>query len=340
MVQMEDIDIDLDLTEDRKHDEADEDMTEDLDMRPDRPLTGTQDQTETADAFMEDDRISVRDEEIQDVEVALPHSDQDIIVDDILDTVESMPQERAVEAPNPFQRQLRNAEYQEFPQDSVESQIEVLGNVRGTPQNPHYRAEHESEPVSLTLEDCLEVKAQANHYEANEEAIPGVENTGEESPSMVDREAQNVQDAPTFTLDTTSLVARSVSASPFREVNPQPSPHMHPVFVVYEETEMSLFPSPHEDQANTRTYLLQDEQLANEEIQRLLGACRVVLGESIGVEDELEIAIGDLGLCVNEVSECKASPLRFGSNGKTVDRQLPRLHPCSASWSLRSITSQ
>ena len=77
---------------------------------------------------------------------------------------------------------------------------------------------------------------------------------------------------------------------------------LHPVIVVYQESEILLFP-PHEhgeDQA--QTYFLKDESLATQTIESLLGACRLVLADSIDDDDELELKFTSLGLDICEVS--------------------------------------
>ena len=77
---------------------------------------------------------------------------------------------------------------------------------------------------------------------------------------------------------------------------------LHSVKVLYEENEISLFPPGEEDSDQTQIYLLQDHTLADGNIEDLLAACRLVLGESIEVHDELQIDIEVLDLRFSEVS--------------------------------------
>ena len=77
---------------------------------------------------------------------------------------------------------------------------------------------------------------------------------------------------------------------------------VHPVVVVYQNNEISLFPPLEQNQESSQTFFVHDEKLAGQSISKLLEACRVVLDESIGEEDELEIRIEELGLYINEVS--------------------------------------
>ncbi|MCJ1467694.1 hypothetical protein MMC07_006319 [Pseudocyphellaria aurata] len=77
--------------------------------------------------------------------------------------------------------------------------------------------------------------------------------------------------------------------------------YIHPVTVVYQGSEMSLFPPKDEDQEHSQTYLLHDEGLASESIMNLFLACRLILADSIEEDDELEINVGELGLQISEV---------------------------------------
>lgn len=77
---------------------------------------------------------------------------------------------------------------------------------------------------------------------------------------------------------------------------------IHPVTVIYQDNEISLFPPIGHEEDRSSTYFLQDEQLANESISKLLGACRTVLGESISTQEELIIELEELGLQLGEVS--------------------------------------
>ena len=84
---------------------------------------------------------------------------------------------------------------------------------------------------------------------------------------------------------------------------------LHPVIVVYQDNEISLFPPHEETGEHSATYFLEDESIANASIRALLKACRFVLADSIGEQDELEIKITPLGLDICEVrsliSYCK-----------------------------------
>lgn len=80
-----------------------------------------------------------------------------------------------------------------------------------------------------------------------------------------------------------------------------PFPDVHPITVIYQGNEMSLFPSLDEDAEQSRTYFLKHSSIVTDSISSLLQQCRSVLADSIGDDDELEIRFGDLGLNIDEV---------------------------------------
>lgn len=84
--------------------------------------------------------------------------------------------------------------------------------------------------------------------------------------------------------------------------------YLHPVVVVYQDNEISLFPPINQEQdegdgeERSLPFFLDDEQLASDSMQNLWAAFRSVLGESMNEQDELTIDIEELGLHISEVS--------------------------------------
>ena len=78
------------------------------------------------------------------------------------------------------------------------------------------------------------------------------------------------------------------------------TPVPHTVKVHYLETEMCLFPPTEDD--DLEMFFLQDVSLAHESLDKMLGACRDVLANTIGEDDELVLDIASLGLHISEVS--------------------------------------
>lgn len=75
--------------------------------------------------------------------------------------------------------------------------------------------------------------------------------------------------------------------------------NLHNIKVIYQETEISLFP-PMEDDP-TETYFLEDTGLAHEPIRNLFHACRLVLNDHIGEDEELVLEIDCLNLHLSQV---------------------------------------
>jgi hypothetical protein len=78
------------------------------------------------------------------------------------------------------------------------------------------------------------------------------------------------------------------------------SPLLHPVKVHYLETEMCLFPPTEDDESEM--FFLEDVSLAQESLDKMLRACRDVLANAIGQDDELVLDVASLGLHISEVS--------------------------------------
>jgi hypothetical protein len=74
---------------------------------------------------------------------------------------------------------------------------------------------------------------------------------------------------------------------------------LHPVKVLYQENEISLFPPREGD--SSETFFLNDEEVAHKDVGELFKACRLVLGEHLGEDEELVIDIPCLNLHISEV---------------------------------------
>ncbi|KAL1963612.1 hypothetical protein VTN77DRAFT_8057 [Rasamsonia byssochlamydoides] len=74
--------------------------------------------------------------------------------------------------------------------------------------------------------------------------------------------------------------------------------YLHPVKVLYQDSEISLFPPREGD--TSETFFLEDEGLAYENLGSLLAACRQVLGEHVSDDEALVVDIESLGLQLSE----------------------------------------
>ena len=86
------------------------------------------------------------------------------------------------------------------------------------------------------------------------------------------------------------------------EATSRETAHVHPVIVLYQDNEISLFPPIDSDDEHTNTYFLQSEEVAGDSIKALFGALRSILGDSISEQEELMLDINDLDLHISEVS--------------------------------------
>lgn len=78
------------------------------------------------------------------------------------------------------------------------------------------------------------------------------------------------------------------------------SASLHPIMVVYEEVEISLFPP--RDGDDSETFFLEDENLLRASFGDLFKGFRGVLSEAISDSDELELFVDKLDLSFGEVS--------------------------------------
>jgi hypothetical protein len=75
---------------------------------------------------------------------------------------------------------------------------------------------------------------------------------------------------------------------------------LHTVKVIYQDSEICLFPPQSEEGAET--FFLSEYRLAYETLDKLLASCREVLADTIGDDDELVLDVASLGLHISEVS--------------------------------------
>lgn len=185
---------------------------------------------------------------------------------------------------------------QEFPQEHEEI------SRHGDPSRQEYSQEFQ-EPPQGDVEKTSDDKISSYDYSIDAFA-------GEESYAPEDISDQPVPEEEPAALSKEEVVAHQNVAeeAQVEEFSTAPGEstlqgHTYvPVVIVYQETEISLFPPVDQDEEHSTTYLLQDGQVAGEPIKKLLGACRSILGESITDHDELMINIDSLGLHFSEVS--------------------------------------
>ena len=161
-------------------------------------------------------------------------------------------------------------------------------------------------------EDSRKLPAQQLSGEGESEAYAGSSNHGgpndEEDPGLL---TANADESISLQVDNVGPVQVGIEDdNQYHESNeddrqdavPPTTQPLHPIVVVYQGNEMSLFPPVDQDTEQSQTYFLSNESYASESLTALFGRCRTVLADSIREDEELEIRIADLGLAINEVS--------------------------------------
>lgn len=301
------IDVDVDLTNDplevQDNDYILEDVRSDAEHRSDWPANQVDDdlmQDEERDGFSMADDATILDAENQDVDFA-----QDLDNGVSL----NLPPEDLAQANT-------TEEYPaEMPSHSIPETAQGL--VRNRPTINH--------PIEVT-QDQTSLHSHTGHTQetcpAEEEDSTSKDNLQSTRPSSETEQGRStsVVNEPGINSSLLSAIGNDEQAADFSE-NAQfedldydedpyyedyTSParghtsNLHPITVLYQETEMSLFP-PTVNNA-TETYFLQDESLADSNISEVFKAMRVVLGHTISTDDELELGMDALDLYLTEVS--------------------------------------
>jgi hypothetical protein len=142
-------------------------------------------------------------------------------------------------------------------------------------QNPALSEHGSAEPDSLDHQQAVPLDKRS----ASGILATSPNGNGEDDDALTDTYEEDGQDEPK---DPRSGVA-----------------HIHPVVVIYEDNEISLFPPSKNDTSDT--FFLPDESLARANICDLFEAIRSVLAGSIGEDDELNMIVDGLGLELSEV---------------------------------------
>lgn len=321
----DDIDIDFDIEDDVPDIGDDDNMDEQLDDIDDRQLFENQETTAVNDDEMVDEgqndqahqeQASLVDEDLEDAEglfmddsLGRPLLDQNLQAyegeqveaygGDLDDKAQSRGVENSIEVQDfgdfPAGDQLDLNEPAD--EHNLESGDQVRDTTDGQSSNSHKGG---SELPSTLLPDTENksdhMSEQSNRGASNQENTEHLKSVTEE------RHAQPPE--------TVSLIQIGLEDSDqLHDINQerkQDDGHpvaesLHPIIVVYEGNEMSLFPPVDQDAEQSQTYFLDNESYASESLSSLFSHCKSVLADSIRDEEELEIKIGDLGLTVNEV---------------------------------------
>ncbi len=190
--------------------------------------------------------------------------------------------------------------------------------------------DEESGLRSLDDDSINDVYGQAindEHIEADIEGNPnhdlelGIGATGVPDADLRDsKEIDNLSQPTALESDSHSLPQAGVDLATGEKVDElvlQP-PLLHTVKVHYLDTEMCLFPPTEDD--DSEMFFLQDVSLAHGSLDKMLGACRDVLANTIGQDDELVLDVASLGLHVSEVSHLKNPHWKLITDSLNRDR--------------------
>lgn len=179
---------------------------------------------------------------------------------------------------------------------SQELAQEEIGEVKV--DAPHLVAEQQ---VGSAAEYHLENPAEENGAveEINETGVPTDRGAGDETE-------EEVVGAQNDALNDVPPTSKTEEAVENGHDSTEQVPYLHQVKVIYQESEISMFPPRHGN--TSETYFLADEGLAYESIDVLFKECRAILGDYASSDDSLVFHIDSLGIELCEVSR-KPTPL-------------------------------
>ncbi|KZF19735.1 hypothetical protein L228DRAFT_39817 [Xylona heveae TC161] len=303
----EDIDIDLDLTDGRTEDQDDDYNIRDASLEPagietDSTAAMNDDIMLDEENVMQDDG-HVQDEEIFDVNDTTEHVEiKDFAIPDQLDATRNDQFGTSVEEMGTSSAPVSNAlNVDTEPDPGILNSISQENPPESTLLTPNENGSEHNQVVSGSVKDSLPLAAEERR---SIDRVEEVDDTQRETDDQKDSgESEETRDLQVNSLNSQHPIspqAREQVESHSGQPDAESLIQYHPVVLVYQGSEMSLFPPTVEDAADT--FLLEDHELVHQSFQELLKACRSVLADSISEEDELEINIDDLGLSLNEDS--------------------------------------
>lgn len=297
-----DIDVDLDLTAEQGFEREDDYMAEDYNQESDQDPFGRlllqgkdDDMVDGGYSVQEaDEKLSVPDEQLEDATypehiMLLPAIQEGSELEVNIDLAGDIP-------PHP---ELDSSSLNHVPAESA-SGLSVTGETDVLEQfveiNP---SESQGPQLCETRESSYDpdyngiASEQNTPSEALEPAQATVQGLDSTSEGLILHGEEGSRFAPPNAEEDTALSNSFLSETDSSYLGP-----ILPVTLIYQETEMSLFPPAEGGQT---TYFLSDEGLLSQNIEQFFEACRNVLAGSIEDEEKLEFSIDDLGLTLSEV---------------------------------------
>lgn len=171
---------------------------------------------------------------------------------------------------------------------------EQRSNAPKEDDESHVDAELQVESVTEPeLEDTVDNTNLLEQYANPEVNTTAVEEPAETHPAVV----HETEDSTSSVLPHTGEIHEQVEHERDNFTESQVS-YMHPIKVIYQDTEISLFPP--RDGDTSETYFLANEGLAHESIDGLLKECRTILGDHASSEDSLVLHVDSLGIELSE----------------------------------------
>lgn len=324
--QGDDFDIDIDIMDDQgSHMDSDmmgaddyptsqptlfqNDANNDADM-VDEPSEGSM---VDADAYAEeDDDVEVQDEDVQ-YEAEMQEGDQDVNVD--APEIPTIEVEAAVDA------STVNEPVQTLPEPAEQSEGQDRSADVVKPSPTNFPAEEPEEPAQDVLVEPNEAESgepeqpgatEGDHVDAAADKIEFAEESHETTESKevtedsyehgeATAENLNAPQAESQSHRTKDEHAEHDSFNVHEEGDEdhQNDESLHPVKVLYQENEISLFPPLEGDSAET--FFLHDEDVAYDCVGKLFSSLRGVLLDNVAENEVLVIDIDPLGIQITEV---------------------------------------
>lgn len=314
-----DIDIDLDFTGDNQQDAEDEFMGgEDTNALADSTSADEQkahagnDDEMADDSYVQglvDERSSVCDEDIEDAECTRPELEEDNVVVPEIDYANEQSEELIASYGETIEDQNQEPDYQEQEHHEQLTTPEIVSGVVEK-ASPNGRTELTISSPDVT-KVATERMSEGHHLVTSKEATVSSD-MADHTPEPPNGEVLTTPDAKLeqvreetlrAPLDQDVVARLNVEEALTRGEGAVDSPaHLHPIVLDYQGDEMFLFPPVDQGGEHPATFLLADEQLAYDNIGKLLKACRYVLKGSLSEQDELMITIHDLDIHISEVS--------------------------------------
>ncbi|EED21372.1 conserved glutamic acid-rich protein [Talaromyces stipitatus ATCC 10500] len=321
---VDDFEIDIDIMEDQPSNVDDDfdlqdaspgaaagDLTNDSDMMDDVPeMTVTDTSTYNNDGNMQyaENTFFTTQEPVESEMVDEDYEENDETVPSTFETFTTQQdQVNLTEAAEPADDQAKEEVSRDVGEQNIEEVVEETQtalqetvNRETTQEGPHESKVEEPSTITEAQGESVTEHHPDDPAEAHEVAegtkeVPS--DTAIIDPGIEDRLAGAPDDVENNRLNDAGETLVVVE-NEHDFVEQQHKPHIHPVKVIYQESEISMFPPLHGD--TSETYFLANEGLAHENIDRLFKECRTILGDHASDEESLVFHIDSLGIELSE----------------------------------------